>query len=109
LTVNVAGQLNQSADVLISLVTGGIEYGSEDRRILDLIAEVEDELLAIELRSTLDRIKDPATPPDERLTGAQRLKSFVYAAAKRVGSKVDEIGTDVLTAYLSNLVTRPPL
>jgi hypothetical protein len=105
LTVNVAtGGSTQNARVSIEkVVSGGIDYTSEDRAILGLIAELRDELQALELRSTLDRLKDPGTSPEAKRTGAQRLKAFLYSSARHAGKKADEVGTAVLIKYLTGL------
>lgn len=109
-TVNISagGSAQNSTVTLENMVSGGIGYTSEDRAILQLIGQVRDELQALELRSTLDRLKDPATSPEEKRTGAQKLKAFVYSAARAAGNKVDEIATEVLVAYLSSVVTGTP-
>ena len=105
-TVNVGpGGLAQDSVVAMERLAGGAEYTAEDREILSLVAQVRDELLALELRSTLDRLKDPATPPDDRRTAAQRLKAFVIRAGRVAGKKIDKVATDVLVAYLSAQVT----
>ena len=107
--VNVApGAMAQNSSVVVeNVLSGGIEYTPEDRAVLEFIDGVKDEIAALELRSALDRLKDPATPPEERRTGIQKLKSFVYRAGAAAGKKLDEVGTNVLIAYLSSLV-KPP-
>lgn len=109
-TVNVAaGAMAHNSTVTIERVlSGGIEYGSEDLALLDLIGEISDEVQALELRSDLDRLKDPATSPEERRTGVQKLKSLVYKSGRAVGTKVDAVTTQVLVAYLNSIVTGPP-
>jgi len=106
-TVNVApGAMSVASTIsLQDVLAGGTEYTQEDRVILDLIAGVHDELEALQLRSDLDRLKDSGTPPEERRTGAQKLKAFLYAAARGTGKRIEEVGTQVLIAYLNSLIT----
>jgi len=86
------------------LISGGMQYSLEDKEILQLIESLDDKVEALRLRSELDRLKDGATPPDERRTAVQKLKSFLYAGARYVGKAVDEVGTKLLVAYLERLL-----
>lgn len=109
-TVNLApGSMSTNSTMVLQDITaGGIDYNDNDRAILDLIGQVEDELEALQLRSDLDRLKDPAVSPEERKTGAQKLKAFLYSVARDAGHKIDEVGTQVLIAYLNSMVAGPP-
>lgn len=100
-TVNViASPISVASSVAIDSLAGSISYTSEDRAILERIDVLDDRLRALQLRSELDRLKDPATGPDERVTAIQKLKGFLYASARYAGHKIDEIGTAVLVTYL---------
>jgi hypothetical protein len=92
----------------INNLAGSISYSSEDRAILARIDVLDDRLRALQLRSELDRLKDPATSPDERVTAVQKLKGFLYRSARYIGHKVDEIGTDVLVNYLEHQLPGSP-
>ena len=105
-TLNIAGSVSQNGTSIVeNVVNGGIHYNAEDREILTLIEAVRDEIEALRLRSELDRLKDPAISPEVKKTAVQKLKAFVYAAARRLGKKADDIGTAVLIAYLEGHVT----
>lgn len=89
-------------------ISGGVHYTDEDRAILTRIESLDDKVEALRLRSELDRLKDTATPPEERRTAVQKLKTFLYMGAKFVGRKVDEVGTTLLVAYLERLISGGP-
>jgi hypothetical protein len=93
------------AGAVAQVVSGGVTYSSEDKELLLLIESLEDRVEALRLRSELDRLKDLATRPEERRTAAQKLKSFLYRGASYVGRKVDDVGTQLLVAYLDRLVS----
>ncbi|WP_367874158.1 hypothetical protein [Luteolibacter sp. Populi] len=102
-TINLtAGAISQNAKASIgSIINGGIDYTEEDGSILALIAEIKDDVVALQLRSDLDRLKDPATSPEEQRTAVQKLKGFLY----KVGRKVDHVATEVLVAYLNSQIS----
>lgn len=105
-TINIAGHVADS--VRVAQIIEGAVYSDEDRRLLELIEGLGDEIEALKLRSELDRLKDPATAPEQRRTAGQKLKSFLYKASKYVGKKIDEVGTKVLISYLDRLMTGGP-
>lgn len=107
-TINLASAAAGSQATLQKVVSGGINYTEEDRAILARIADLEDEVQALQLRSDLERLKDPVTSPDERRTAVQKLKGFLYSSARSLGKKADEIGTKVLVSYLQSLIPKPP-
>lgn len=84
-----------------NVLSDGIKYTNEDKVILELLTKVKDEVVALQLRSDLDRLKDPATSPGARRTAVQKLKGFLYS----MGKKVEHISTEVLIAYLNSLIT----
>jgi len=85
------------------LILGDVVYTEEDKRLIDLISTIGDQVESLKLRSELERLKDSATPPDEKRTAAQKLKSFLYASGKFAIKKIDEVGTKVLVSYLEKL------
>ena len=101
-TINMApAAISTNSEVVVSnVVSGGIKYSEEDKAILSLLAEVKDEIAALQLRSDLDRLKDPATSPDVKRTAVQKLKGFIYS----MGKKAEHIGTEVLIAYLNSIL-----
>ena len=84
-----------------NVLSGGIKYTEEDREILSLLAKVNDDVAALQLRSDLDRLKDPSTSPDEKCTSVQKLKGFLYTMGKKAGY----ISTEVLISYLNSILT----
>lgn len=84
-----------------NILSDGIKYSNEDKAIFDLLTEVKDEVIALQLRSDLDRLKDPATSPEAKRTAVQKLKGFLYS----MGKKIEHISTEVLIAYLNSLIT----
>jgi hypothetical protein len=90
-----------------AILAGSITYTDQDQSILRRISEVEDKLRVVQLRSDLDRLKDPATTPEVRRTAVQRLKGFLYETSRYLGKKADEVGTAVLIGYLESLL-KPP-
>ena len=103
-----ASPVSVASSVAIGSLSGSISYSFEDRAILARIDVLDDRLRALQLRSELDRLKDPATSPDEGATAVQKLKGFLYASARYVGHKIDEIGTDVLVSYLERQLPGGP-
>lgn len=101
-TINLApAAISINSKVAIeNVLSGGIKYTEEDRAILSLLAEVKDEVAALQLRSDLDRLKDPSISPDEKRTAVQKLKGFLYS----MGKKAEHIGTEVLIAYLNSIL-----
>ena len=106
-TIN-SSPISVGSSLAINNLAGSISYSSEDRAILARIDVLDDRLRALQLRSELDRLKDPATSPDERVTAVQKLKGFLYRSARYIGHKVDEIGTDVLVNYLEHQLPGSP-
>jgi hypothetical protein len=102
-TVNLsASPISVASSVAIESLAGSISYSPQDRAILERIDVLEDRLKALQLRSELDRLKDPATDPDEKVTAVQKLKGFLYSSVRYAGHKVDEVGTAVLVSYLES-------
>jgi hypothetical protein len=93
-----------SASVTFADISAGVVYSPEDREILSRLESISDQVEALSLRSELDRLKDVATPTDDRRTAVQKLKSFLYRSAKYLGKKVDDIGTAALIAYLERQI-----
>jgi hypothetical protein len=87
-------------NVKIGNLSASSAYSPEEKEILARISEMANDVEALRLRSELDRLKDVATPPHERRTAVQKLKSCLYSSGRYLGKKVDEIGTKVLVAYL---------
>jgi hypothetical protein len=102
-TINLApAAISTNSKVAVeNVLSDGIKYTNEDKVILDLLTKVKDEVVALQLRSDLDRLKDPATSPEARRTAVQKLKGFLYS----MGKKVEHISTEVLIAYLNSLIT----
>ena len=84
-----------------NVLSDGIKYTNEDKAILDLLNKVKDEVVALQLRSDLDCLKDPATSPEVQRTAVQKLKGFLYS----MGKKVEHISTEVLIAYLNSIIS----
>ncbi len=101
-TINIEG--STLSGVLVQAINGNVNYTVEDKRIIGLIEEIGDKVEALRLRSELDRLKDKATQPEERRTAVQKLKSFLYGAAKYAGAKIDEVGTELLIKYLEQII-----
>jgi len=97
----------QSQAYVDKMMAGNVTYTEEDREILALIGTVKNEVESLRLRSELERLKDESTPPDERRTAVQKLKSFVYKSAKYLAKKTDEVGTEVLIRYLESKIKGP--
>jgi len=82
------------------IMLGRVNYTDEDRHILDLAAMEDEPVRAAQLRSDVDRLKDPGTSLEDRHTAVQRLKGLVFKSIGYAGRKVDEVGTKLLIAYL---------
>ena len=108
-TVNLsASPISMASAVAIGGLAGSISYSVEDGAILERIDALDDRLQVLKLRSELERLKDPATSPDQKITAVQKLKGFLYSSTRYVGRKVDKIGTDVLVAYLERQLPGGP-
>lgn len=94
-----------TASFVQTLIQGDVHYSAEDQAILTLIDDLQDEVEALRLRSELDLLKDEATPPETRKTASQKLKAFLFKAARGVGKRADAVGIRLLTTYLEGLVT----
>lgn len=90
------------------LLLGNVQYTVEDHELLRRIEQSDDEGQRLDLRSELDRLKDKDVPAAQKQVGVQKLKSYLYKAAKYTAGKVDEVGTAVLIAYLERLVRGQP-
>lgn len=90
------------------VVIGGVTYNDEDKAIISRLAYINDEDKANQLRSDLERIKDPETPHNDKTSAGQRLKALIYSTAHYLGKKADEIGTQVLISYIEYLTTGRP-
>lgn len=97
----------QSRAYVEKMIAGNVNYTEYDRELLKLIGNVTNEVEALRLRSELERLKDESTPPDQKRTAAQKLKTFVYKSAKYLVQKADEVGTEVLIRYLESLIKGP--
>lgn len=105
-TITIAGQVSDHARLQIAqIVDGSVTYSNEDKLLLARIELIDDKIEALQLRSELDILKDPATDPEQRRTAVQKLKGFLYKGSKYVGKKIDEIGTQVLINYLDRLIS----
>jgi hypothetical protein len=103
-----ASQFNvgsSSGVIADQIVAGDITYTSQDKEILSLIDRVAGDVEALALKSELERLKDETTPPEQRKTGVQKLKSFLYRAGRHLGGKATDIGIKVLVAYLESLIS----
>ena len=108
-TITIAGEISDHARLQVGLIVdGSARYSDEDKRLLALIERIDDKIEALQLRSELDSLKDPATAPEQRRTAVQKLKGFLYKGTKYVGQKVDEIGTQLLINYLDRLISGGP-
>jgi len=104
-TINLAaGAISSNSQITVERsLMGGIHYTAEDKAILELLSQMKDEVAALQLRSDLDRLKDPAISPEEHRTTAQKLKGFLYKVAR----KADHVATEVLISYINSLVQPP--
>lgn len=106
-TINMAPTTTISKEsnmAIENVISGNIVYTNEDRAIISILSEVKDSVKALQLRSDLDRLKDPAASPEDRRTAVQKLKGFLYSAGRSIGKRIEHIGTEVLIAYLNSLI-----
>jgi hypothetical protein len=101
-TINLGGGASSGAAIQ-NLIAGDVVYNKEDKELIELISTIGDQVEELKLRSDLERLKDPATSPDQKRTAAQRLKGFLYASGKYAAKKIDEVATQLLVAYLEKL------
>lgn len=85
------------------LVNGSVNYGSNDKLLLDLFSRYADRLEALQLRSDLDQLKDKSTPEPTRKTAKQRLLGFLRKAAHKAGEMAEKVAVEALSKYLESV------
>lgn len=100
LTLNFKPQIiSQVKGFVAQEVSGNQHFGAEATGLLKLIDEHAGAKKA-ELVSAVQEVEDADTDSGDRLTAAQKLKSFLF----KVGEKVTDVGFDLLTSYIEKKI-----
>jgi hypothetical protein len=96
--INLSPQIiNTVNGVVAREIYGGVNLSAQDRELLKLIQKWGNEK-APELVSAVHELSDHGIPKSDRLSRAQKLKSFLYSVGSRAGS----VATNVLQSYIEH-------
>jgi hypothetical protein len=94
---NISIQNSQIIHSEIAQIVGGdITYNENDQRLIELFEQYVDHFEAINLRTSLEQLKDESTPKDERLTAKQKIVAFLYKILPKIGEKAIDILMDYI-------------
>jgi len=98
---NISAQHNVFAE---QVVNGDIVYTQNDKILIELFDKYADKLLSVQLKSSLEILKDDSSPEETRRTSKQKIIGFLSKVASKVGDGVIDVSAKVLVAYLDSLI-----
>lgn len=99
-TVNLNPQIISTVNGLVAHeISGNVNLSENDQKLLTLIRD-HGGSRAVELTSAVHELSDPGIPNPTRLSGAQKLKAFLYA----IGPKLGGVAANVLQEYIEHKI-----
>jgi len=84
-------------------IYGDVTYNAEDSQLLALFDKYAERLEAVQLKSTLDELKDETSPEEVRQTAKQKIASFLYKIAPIIGESLVKGLAEYLRKTLAGL------
>jgi hypothetical protein len=99
-TVNLNPQIIGTVNGLVAHeISGDVSLSENDQKLLALIKD-HGGSRAVELTSAVHELSDPGLPKPTRLSGAQKLKAFIYA----IGPKLGGVAANILQEYIEHKI-----
>ena len=75
-------------------------YSEEEKKILELVNQTGDISKIIIITSEIDQIKDPNLPYEQRMSSAQKIKSFLNKLGRKAIGKIEDLSIKLLIEYI---------
>jgi hypothetical protein len=99
-TVNLNPQIISTVNGFVAHeISGNVNLSENDQELLGLIRD-HGGSRAVELTSAVHELSDPGIPKPTRLSGAQKLKAFLYT----LGPKLGGVAANVLQEYIEHKI-----
>lgn len=100
LTVNINPQIIAKVEGIVAQeISGTVNLSSGAAELLRLI-DRQGGVRSAELKAAVYELEDGAASQDKKLSAHAKLKAFAFAAMRKGGGKLLDVGGDVLLAYL---------
>jgi hypothetical protein len=101
ININNSQFIAQARGIIAREINGSIEYTEQDERLLELFKEHSSEGENVELKSSLDELKDKSVPHPQRVTAWQKVQGFLSKHSEAIG----KTGLSILEKYIEHLLT----